>query len=49
MNLFTKIALYLCFQSVSKKEKKKEEYIRQVLNYFNSTPLEFLWPTKTIP
>src|ERR1700722_15812098 len=31
------------------KREKEETYVRQVLNCFNSTPLEFPWPTRQFP
>ena len=49
IDLSGEIALYSRFRGVGKKGKKEEAYVRQVLNCFNSTPLEFPWPTGTIP
>ena len=31
-----------------KKREKEEMYVRPALNCFNSTPLEFPWPTRII-
>src|ERR1700723_3383855 len=49
IDLSAETALHPRFRDVGRKGKKEEAYVRQVLNCFNSTPLEFPWPTKIIP
>ena len=49
IDLSAETALYSRSRDVGKKGKKEEAYVRQVLNCFNSTPLEFPRPTRTIP